>query len=74
MISGGSAVSSDPAIWIWYCASRLPASPCNATVMGCWSGSLAMVTPKRNSFQMLVNCQISTTTKAGTDSGKMMWR
>ena len=32
------------------------------------------VTPKRKSFQMLVNWKMPTTTKAGQTSGSMIWR
>ena len=43
----------------------------SATVIGLLSPP-ENTTPKRKSFQMLVNCQISVTTMIGGDSGSTM--
>ena len=45
----------------------------SATVIG-WLSKSENEAPKRKSFQMLVNCQITQTTAMGPDDGNMMRR
>ncbi len=58
-----------PASWTLYWAAKLPARFWSETVTGCVSGEFVSVSANRNSFQMFVNCQMPTTTKAGPESG-----
>ncbi len=51
--------------------AMLALSAISATVTGRLAPS-EKVTPNRNSFQMLVNCQMTVTIRIGGDSGRMM--
>src|SRR5919199_2878887 len=70
-----SSVGSDAriaaAICRLYGVTSEPVVLLSATVTGQLVGSVTMKTAKRKSFQIDVNCQISATTNAGTDNGKM---
>ena len=46
-------------------------SATSAAVIGCWRPEES-TTPKRYSFQMPVNCQITVTIMIGGDSGRMI--
>ena len=72
--SVGNAVIKAPAIWTFHSTIWLPARFCKATVTGWVAGLWVRVTAKRNSFQMLVNCQIMTTAKAGSDMGNTIYK
>jgi hypothetical protein len=69
--SVGSAARIAPAIGRFQRTASPPASCASATVIG-WFAWLVSVTANRNSFQICVNCQMMTTTKPGSDSGKTM--
>jgi len=64
---------SAPAIGRFHLTASPPASCASATVMG-WLAGFERLTAKRNSFQIWVNCQMITTTKPGSDSGKTTCR
>src|SRR5580692_11012956 len=60
-----------PAITTFQSTENEPDRLFRATVTGCDCGLGKMVTPNKKSFQMLVNWNIATTTKAGNESGNM---
>src|SRR4051812_8611544 len=75
MRSGGKAAISTAALSTLYWRTDVPPalSAISAAVIGWWVPE-EKITAKRNSFQMLVNCQITVTIKMGGDNGRMILR
>ena len=68
--SVGSAARTLPAIGRFHLTASPPASKERATVIG-WLCSPARTLANKNSFYTWVNCQMTTTTKPGTEMGKI---
>src|SRR5580704_7205779 len=74
MSAVGKATITAPAITTFQSTENEPERLFKATVTGCALGLGKMVTPKRKSFQMLVNWKMATTTKAGKANGNITKR
>src|SRR3954447_11659898 len=68
----GAAAMAAPAMTTVQLTDWVPERLFRATVTGCCEGEKTTVTPKRKSFQILVNWKMPTTTKAGRPSGNMI--
>src|SRR3954454_1100813 len=68
----GAAAMAAPAMTTVQLTDWVPERLLRATVTGCCDGEKTTVTPKRKSFQILVNWKMPTTTKAGRPSGNMI--